>query len=190
MSRQPKILLIGADCTGKTTLAKSLAEHYSIEHIPNRRIKDDKDAVLAVQQFAHGKMRGSEGFILDQWQYPVDIVYNRALGTSHADRQSPMEEIQDEIRTVMQEQDVIIIWLWAHSGDIRLRFEQRGDELWNLDQILEVNRRYAPTLVSLKLYYHFVDTTKETPLQVFNKTKSFIDKRLGGELKWDPKLYC
>lgn len=169
-----RVILIGADCTGKTVLANLLREHYEVSGKGNRRLPGDLEAVREVINYALDVMPNTE-FILDQWQYPVDIVYQHAL----EGRRSPMLDIEDLLTSHLIKHGVLYIYLTADSETVSHRYYLRGDELWNLEQILRVRGYYEKFMRNFPVPYRRIDTSDKTPLEVFKDAKMYIDKFFG-----------
>lgn len=165
-----RVLLLGPDCGGKSTLARMLGEYYQIPVYGNRRIKDDLQALQSVLQFALEVMP-FRPFVLDQWQYPVDIVYNKVLGN----QSSPMERIADLMAAQFKKHKVLTLFVTASPETIAKRFEERGDELWNLEQILAIRKAYPQYLEQSGLFYEVIDTTDTTPEQTLFNALGIIE---------------
>lgn len=177
-AKQVKLLLIGPDCSGKSTLAKKLAEHFRLPLFSNRRAPDELAALQRVVDFAIDWFSDYDaGFILDQWQFPVDIVYNRVL----RDQGSIFEGIAPYLKQDMDRYKVLIIHLTASDEVLTERFNKRGDELWNIGQILKVANAYKPILQELNLTHTTIDTSPLTPEEVFSWTVARITSFYGGE---------
>lgn len=167
---QPKLLLLGPDCGGKSTLAQMLGEHFGLKVYPNRRIKSALHALRAVLDFAI-EIIPNEPFILDQWQYPVDIVYNQTL----AQKTSPMSRIEDLMAEHFEKHKVLTLHVTASPETIAKRFAERGDELWDLEQILRVREAYPRYLTQSGLAYETIDTSDLTPEQVLINALGIIE---------------
>lgn len=158
-----RVILVGADCTGKTTLADNLRAYYGIASVANRRIPGDLNAIHSVLTFALEVIPHLE-FILDQWQYPVDVVYRATL----ENEQSPIVSIADKLVPHLNENGVLFILLTADPETITARYNVRGDELWNLDQILSVAAVYPAYMKLSGVNYRTIDTSKYSPVEVFD----------------------
>lgn len=167
-----RIILVGPDCSGKSTLAKALGEHYNIDVLANRRIPGD---LKAVAEIVHVVKRIDTNpklaFIMDQWQYPVDIVYNRTLRGVP----SPMEYIEDLIVPYLNKNNVLFIHVDANTEVLRQRYEQRGDELWNAEQIVHVASAYRTYFERPKVHYRRIDTSCGTPESVLKSAVDIIE---------------
>jgi cytidylate kinase len=162
--RERKVILIGPDCSGKSTVAEYLAQQYGVLPIGNRRINDDMEAALHVLNFVNTSVRKDDApFVLDQFMYPVDIVYNKVL----RDSESVMTKVEPLIVKHLVEQDVLFLHVDADSKTITERFEQRGDELWDLEQILKVAQAYRTYFKTKRhlLHYMHLDTSELTKAQ-------------------------
>lgn len=156
-----KVILVGPDCSGKSTIAKFLAEKYGILPVGNRRINNDLDAAIHVLTFvANEVVRNDAPFVLDQFMYPVDIVYNATLRQSH----SAMEDIQNLILPKLVEHNVLFLHVDAGDEAIEARYNERGDELWDLQQILKVSSAYRRYFDYMRnhtpIHYRRIDTSK------------------------------
>lgn len=180
--KRPKILLVGPDCSGKSTLANQLSGHYGIPHHANRRIKDELLAVKAVVDFVEAEVRKEEGggFILDQWQYPVDTIYQHAIYRQNLTR-NIFFNMKEMLNHELDSNNVVVILVTANEATITERFRKRGDELWDLDQILEVQSMYPALLLSMGISFDTIDTSYLMPHQVLLTAKKIIDKRWGTE---------
>ena len=167
-----RIVLVGPDCSGKSTLAKNLSSYYGIPVKANRRIPDDLEAVSSVIDVVR-HLRDNPGaeFILDQWQYPVDIVYNRYLRNTA----SPMEHIEPIIVPYLKEAGVLFLHVDAHSEVLRERYKVRGDELWNAEQIVRVASAYRTYFERPIVHYRRIDTSYGTPESVLKSAVVTIE---------------
>lgn len=156
-----KIVLIGPDCGGKTTVAEYLRTHYALPGKGNRRIPGDLQMVKSVVDFAL-EVIPNRGFIQDQWQYPVDIVYTEALGSER----SPVKTVEQFILPELQRHNVLFLHVTARPGVLKERFDVRGDELWTFPQILQVAQHYHTYLKKYgKFHWRTLDNSdldKET----------------------------
>lgn len=175
-AKQVKLLLVGPDCSGKSLLSSRLGLHYSLEIFRNRRIDKPLPALQSVVDFAMDWFADEEGFILDQWQFPVDIIYNHTL----RDQSSVFEALAPYLKEEMDDNKVLIIHLTADDRTLRSRFDRRGDELWDIKQILEVAKAYKPWLQKLNLTHTTIDTSELTPEEVFQTALARIEKFYGG----------
>lgn len=171
-----KIVVLGPDCGGKSTLAKLLSEHYDIEVQPNRRIEDDLEAAISVMEITKKKVADPDvEFILDQWHYPVDIVYNKTL----RDTSSIMETVGKIIFPYLHRNDVLFLHVDAEDEELERRFNIRGDELWDIEQIKQVAQAYRIFLATSLLKTKRIDTTDKTPEEVLTEAITLIDEFYG-----------
>jgi len=172
----PKVILIGPDCGGKSTLAKHLREYYNVGGAGNRRVEGDLQAVREVLRFALDEIPNSR-FILDQWQYPVDIVYRHAI----EDDESPVSVLDKMLVPYLKEQKVLFIHVTASPQELLRRFSIRGDELWTGPQIVAVAEDYHTYLKCYAMFdYVTIDTTGRHPKEVLKEAVYQISKYYKG----------
>src|SRR5690606_17072787 len=148
---------------------------------------DDLDAVAAVLDFVRKVVRDSdEEFILDQWQYPVDIIYNRTL----RHMPSPMETIESLILPELIVGRVLFLFIDASDEELTRRFNQRRDQLWTIDQSNEVAHAYRYyDRGAGRLPRDRVDTTGATAHEVFLAAREIIKTWKGGSSQWERLYY-
>lgn len=157
-----KVIFMGPDCSGKSTLAAQIGQRIGLEVKSHRRIKDPLIATIAVCEepiAAMSKIGKPAEVIYDQWMYPVDIIYQMALGNAP----SPFEALHDELAKRYKEAGYIFVYVTADEDNIRQRFAERGDELWDVEQILKVRlayEAYYETAINSSLHHIIrVDTS-------------------------------
>jgi AAA domain len=169
---KPKIILIGPDCSGKSNLATRLGHHYGCRIIGNRRIKDDLEAAYSVLEFTRRHVASpSSSFVLDQWQYPVDIIYNKELRGGP----SVMEAVEKIILAYLKKHNVILLHVDASDSTLRDRFAVRGDELWDIEQILKVAAAYREYMPKSPLIGYRIDTSNLSKFEAAQQAISLID---------------
>lgn len=164
-----KIVFIGPDCSGKSTLAELYAAQEGIRLFANRKI-DHLDALRRhLHRFTADYVQPKDvSFVADQFQFPVDYVYCKALGQTslleilaESAERLAVENLRDGFRVF----DVILVYVSCSNDELVRRYEIRGDELWNISQILKVSDEY-------RTYYKAnphaqniinIDTTDKTP---------------------------
>jgi thymidylate kinase len=178
--RKPlKVLFIGPDCSGKSSIAQRVGIHYGI-HVEGHR-KLEGAGLFAIEQTIHiVRNMGPTGrsFIWDQFYYPVDVIYERVLGESP----SPLGGVGHLIAKEFDKNNVIVFFVNASEQALRQRFEERGDELWSIEQILKVREGYMRILPTLGFRYHEIDTTHSTTTDASFAVIEIINNRMGDGL--------
>lgn len=169
---KPKIILMGPDCSGKSNLAHRLALHYQCLIVGNRRIKDDLEAAHTVLDFTMKVICNPDvSFVLDQWQYPVDIIYNKELRGAD----SIMVAVEKIILPYLKKHNVVLLHVDASDSTLRDRFAVRGDELWDIEQILKVAAAYREYMPKSPLIGYRIDTSNLSKDQAAQQAISLID---------------
>lgn len=153
-----KIILIGPDCSGKSNIARHIAHKLGVLPVGNRRINDDLQAAIHVLNFVNMEVRRNDApFVLDQFMYPVDIVYNNTLRHSA----SIMDRVEPMILKHLVAHNVLFLHIDANPDTLEERFNQRGDELWDINQIIRVSRAYRHYFAKMQyiLHYRYLDTS-------------------------------
>lgn len=176
MQEQIKVILVGPDCGGKSTLAEMLRKYYDIPKRSNRRPGSDLATVYEMVDFALHHIP-FKPFILDQWQFPVDIVYR---GTLNNER-SPITCLTEYLLPHLEQHKVLFLHITASDDVLRQRFDVRGDALWNIDQILRVSGAYDAYLPHSGITYETIDTTALGPKAVLAEAVKVIEKFYGSD---------
>jgi hypothetical protein len=173
VSKKMGVILLGPDCGGKSTLARSLGEYYDVPITPNVRIKDPLKAMHAVLDFAINKMPKDtgKGFVLDQWNFPVDLVYRSVIDGAI----SPLFSLVTYLAPYLVEHKILFLHITASAEVLTKRFEARGDDLWNIEQILRIAVAYPKHLERLPLHIRTIDTSDLSPVNTLARAVQIID---------------
>lgn len=177
VERAKQIVLLGPDCSGKSTLAELLSRHYSLPVIPNRKIKDSLELSESISARLNELLAGKD-MILDQWQYPVDLVYEQVLSKSI----SPLSHFRENLEHKLAETDIIFVHVDATEVELRRRYALRGDELWDIEQIVQVAEAYREFMLDFPLPSITINTTDVLPEKVLELTVALLNKHIGGDL--------
>lgn len=126
-----RIVFEGADLTGKSTLAIKVAEALQLP-LRGRITRVGPDKVKEAQIEDYKKYPNA---VLDRCYWMSDLIYEPIYS------QEPSVFL-DNFKEFLQDQDTIYIILVASKKVITNRFYSRGDDIYNVDQILTANRNY------------------------------------------------
>lgn len=179
--RDRKIILLGPDCSGKSTIAKHLASKYEVSAIGNRRINHDLDAAQHVIQFVRESVIGDTNFVMDQFMYPVDIVYNEAL----RGEASIMELVEPLILPYLNGHNVLFLHIDATDEELERRYDIRGDELWTASQIRTVANAYREYFKEMytQMHYRYLNTTTLSIDEANQRAYEIVENFYGWEAK-------
>lgn len=131
MNEDIRIIIEGSDGTGKTTIAKELAELYNLSyvHLTNN---DPKDVDFYYQLLRKKNIVADRHFI-SEWIYP---------GVFDREPEIDFSSLEKLIGAVEKEKIVVVI-LTANLNDIKLRIEPK-DEYQEVKNNLEwINRQFV-----------------------------------------------
>lgn len=190
-----KIVFIGPDCSGKSTLAQLYSEYADIPVLANRRMESTEELIQHLNSFTKELVQADASFICDQFQFPVDHIYSRALGLESTLRQAHMKSevhlrnhqfssvttLVDAFRVF----DVLLVYVTASPEELEKRYNERGDELWDINQIKTVAKEYEKYFEENPHSQSMVriDTTDKTPEEVLKAAVLAIDDFYSGEYK-------
>ena len=141
------VVLCGPDCSGKTTLAEGLAKVYDTRIVKGLRVDSDKVYDKVKQDLAAWKNQPQEDLILlDRWQFPDDIIYERVHGRAESQLVPHIEELIEECLEI----PIMFVHVTALPQVLKRRYEQRGDEEVDFDMILKAHRAYGDFFGDLK----------------------------------------
>lgn len=177
--RGKRIIFIGPDCSGKSTTAALVGQALGSKVYGHRRIKNPLTAVSKVISEPSVSSEVKKDIIYDQWMFPVDVIYQRCLGS----KPSPLEGIHDELAYHYKAYGYVFVYITASEEEISKRYDVRGDELWEKHQILSVRGSYEHYWQENQREGHHnmirVDSTGKTPTEVANEVLLELQKHYG-----------
>lgn len=179
-SKPLKVLFIGPDCSGKSSIAQQIGRNFGISVQGYRKQKTSKlfSVENTISTVRHMICTG-RSFIWDQFYFPVDVIYEQVLGEGP----SPLHGIGHLIAEEFDKNNVIVFFINASVNTLQERFAERGDELWSIEQILKVRQGYQRILPTLGFRYHELDTTNVTTKQAADRVIDIINWRMGADMK-------
>ena len=155
------IILTGCDGVGKTTLAKKIAETHG-HHYIKCSITDGEDKVKLANMALDDLV--SESVIFDRF-YLDDIVYAPILtGTEHKMKHfsSAFEKLNQKGFTLFYVTDTF--------ENIKKRFEKRGDEFVDVNQLEKIYLNYRVFASLLSMYIDVIELDIDAnSILIYNK---------------------
>lgn len=150
------IILIGPDGSGKTTIAKILAEKLNYQYWKGT-YKEDNKSIRALDLIKKRRV------IFDRFYYPDDIIYSEIKGQPA----SAVDLINyEEVRKYMENTGVFIyVYVTCAPWGIKSRLGARGDAYVTFGEVLESIRKYQKFIKETSIPVMTVDTSTITPQQ-------------------------
>lgn len=147
-----RLIFIGPDCGGKSTLAEMVGARMDVDVHAHRKINDEEMRVTVAEDALVQVRSHHATWIRDQYYYPVDILYQGAINLQN----SILNPMEQSLAHAYRLAGVIFVYVTASPSVIAERFRQRGDELWNLEQIQKVADAYESWYMYARHNHHLV----------------------------------
>ena len=152
------IILEGLDLSGKSYIAeqllKQLPDCYYIKH-GNRPVDSSIDGIIKIQETYSNMLHmwrsiatSYRNMIFDRF-FPSEMVYSQVKRGYDAFHDPFYEHIQDML--IAADYRVLIVYIHTHKEELVKRFELRGDDYMDLDDIDKLLARYNVFLASTRL---------------------------------------
>lgn len=174
LAKRKILVLIGPDCSGKSTLAARLAHYYELPIAKGLRIADRQGLVRGIlDQLAVWKHPITEdpGMLLDRWQFPCDIVYERV----HERPESPLAPILPQLVDLARSAGVLFIHVSASPDALGSRLESRGDDEVTYQKIIHARQEYIDLFRQADFPAVHLNTSLKTPEESFRRAVNLID---------------
>ena len=133
-----KIVLVGCDGVGKTTIAKKLE---SLGHKYVKCSHSDGDDKKALSLALLDKMKHCDKIVFDRFYFPDDIIYSNVVDNINTNADDWLEVynrlIQDQYTIVLLEDDF---------NNITQRFLNRGDDYVDVSMLTNIISAYDKVL--------------------------------------------
>ena len=169
------IVLIGPECSGKSTQARILTEESSGTLIKHVRIPD-KFVLLnsVIRDIEHQLTRTRLGVhgtvIFDRWQLTDDIIYEEYC----YGEKSILLPLLPTLGATCREANIQILYLTIDRDEMISRLNARGDKLRTLDEAIDTWNAYE-TFYSKNKYTLPIKRLDVTGMTVEQLTDSILD---------------
>ena len=131
-----KIVFIGPDGAGKSTIAKEWSEKLNMPVIENDYREPDKLTKMY-------ELLELENVIFDRLFYPDHLVYSKIKGHELSE-----EELKawDDLRLLLPNENIVYIYVTATDELLYKRLNSRGDEYIEFEDIPKIKEEYEKIL--------------------------------------------
>lgn len=156
-----RVIVIGSDLTGKSTLIENLQKIFS-PHINNLTHvyitkKTGKELIEDTNFYITNGFDELDPFIFDRFHYPDNPVYERVFHPNNP--QSALIGYEESVDSAMRKKDVIFIYLEAPLNVLMKRYDERGDDLINKEDLIRIKREYERFLEKTTIPVFRFDTS-------------------------------
>lgn len=151
LTKYDKIVLIGADGVGKTTICRDL-ENNGYRYI-KASVGDGTDKIKCSLD-ALSSIGADEKIIFDRFYFPDDLIYSKLIkGTENQLTFEDWKVVNDKLK----ELGFVIVYATQDIDVIKARIRSRGDEFIDESQIEQIVESYAqliPKIAELNTVIH------------------------------------
>lgn len=152
------VIFIGPDGSGKTTIAKQVAEQLGFKYHKCDYKQEDKP------NLALDLLDSQINVVYDRFYYPDDVVYGKIKGEHDGD--DDYWNIYNDVLTKMEERNTCIIYVTASTEELLKRLNVRGDEYIDineetLEHIKTIYGRFMQFMDTKRIATTIIDTTDE-----------------------------
>jgi deoxyadenosine/deoxycytidine kinase len=171
MSKTKCLVLVGPECTGKTTQARMITENYSSKLVKNIRVKDRfqmlANVINDIQQMVIRTSWGTSEspVVFDRWQLIDDIIYEKYCYGS----ESIMEPLLPVLGKACKDAGILFVYLTIAEDEMVSRFAERGDLLRTIEEAVITRKAYQEFFRTNRaiLPHIKIDVTGMTPEELY-----------------------
>lgn len=152
------VIFIGADNTGKTTIARRVSSHFNWELRKFMPASDEDKLTIVydlIEEMTIRKSHGEPHLICDRMNYPDDLVYGPIIDG----RPSLFRGLEGSLERQLNDLDTLLIYTEADLGDVKKRFESEGDWLIKIETIPAIVKNYEQFLRDTSMCYIRINTS-------------------------------
>lgn len=146
-----KIILVGPDGAGKTSIAKEIAKQSGYEYI--KPVKEDNDKV----QRAIDMLNMEGDFIFDRFYYPDDLIYCPIKGISVIELNNKYR-LYHHVADKLLDTEVFYVYVTASPETLSKRINERGDNYIVSEELPSIIGNYDSFFSTIAVPYVKINT--------------------------------
>ena len=158
-----KIVFIGPDGAGKSTIAKEWSEKFDMPIIENDYREVDKLSKTL-------EYLDLDNIIFDRLFYPDHLIYSKIKGNELSEEEL---EAWDDLRLLLPFKDIVYVYVTAPDKLLYERLSKRGDDYIDFEDIPKIKEEYGKTLKNFPV-----------PVIILESQEDYTYK-LGGLIRWN-----
>ncbi|MNH29454.1 hypothetical protein D3C79_896850 [compost metagenome] len=153
-------------------MSELYAKRQGLEVVAHRKIDDEEMRITVAEDALRALKQEYVQWIRDQYYYPVDIIYTAALKEEF----SVLSPLENALAHAYKLAGVIFVYVTASPNELGRRYYERGDELWDLEQISKVAVAYERWYHWAQHNHHLVriDTTDKDLESCYHEVSSQV----------------
>ena len=144
ITKNNKVILIGCDGVGKTTLAELISKEFDYKYI--KASAKDSDNKIEYANKVLDSITDNK-VLFDRFYFPDDLIYSKLIAGTENDL-----VFDDWIPVIkrLNQMGFVIVYLTQDFELIKKRFIERGDEFITVDQLELINSMYTDIMELVK----------------------------------------